>query len=335
MDFLFTEKRGAVRLSKRAIVAEETLVKNKNITQVKERPNAFKRFLFNQKAAPYVFIVPFILVFIFFFISPMVNTVIMSFQKVLPGQRTFIGTSNYTKILGDKVFLKALWNSTKYMIWTLILLIPIPMILACLINSKKMIGREFFKSALFLPSLTSVVVAGTIFRLAFGEESSALMNQVIGMFGVDPIKWLKGGTTGFITLLVLACWRWTGVNMLYFLSGLKNIPDELYESADIDGANAFQKFRYITVPQLKPTTIYVLTISVYAGLAMFTESYMLWAGNSSPQNIGLTIVGYLYRQGIEKNAMGYASAVGIVLFIIAMAINLIQLKFNGMFSKEE
>jgi len=291
--------------------------------------------MYNKKIAPYVFILPFILVFIIFFISPMINTVIMSFQEVLPGQREFVGIKNYSKLLGDKVFLKAMYNSFKYMVWTLIVLIPIPMIFACIINSKLMVGREFFKSVFFLPALTSVVVAGTVFRLAFGEQGTSLMNQFIGLFGMDPIKWLKIGSTGFITLLVLACWRWTGVNMLYFLSGLKNIPEELYESADIDGATVWQKFRYITIPQLKPTTIYVLTISVYAGLAMFTESYMLWAGNNSPKNIGLTIVGYLYRQGIEKNAMGYASAVGIVLFAFAMIINLIQLKLNGTFSKED
>ena len=263
----------------------------------------------------------------------MVNTVIMSFENVLPGSRKFIGLENYTKLLGDKVFLVALWNSFKYMIWTLILLIPIPMILACIIDSKLMVGKEFFKSALYLPALTSVAVAGIIFRFAFGEQSTSLMNQVVALFGMDPFKWLKNGTTGFILLLVLTCWRWTGVNMLYFLSGLKNIPAELYESADIDGANTLQKFRYITIPQLKPTTIYVLTISIYAGLAMFIESYMVFNGNNSPNNIGLTIVGYLYRQGIEKNAMGYASAVGLVLFIIGMAINLVQLKLNGTFKK--
>ncbi|NRY63354.1 carbohydrate ABC transporter permease [Clostridium beijerinckii] len=292
-----------------------------------------KRFIYNKKAAPYVFILPFILVFLLFFISPMVNTVIMSFENVLPGSRKFVGFENYTKLLGDKVFLVALWNSFKYMIWTLILLIPIPMILACIIDSKLMVGKEFFKSALYLPALTSVAVAGIIFRFAFGEQSTSLMNQVVALFGMDPFKWLKNGTTGFIVLLVLACWRWTGVNMLYFLSGLKNIPAELYESADIDGANTWQKFRYITIPQLKPTTIYVLTISIYAGLAMFIESYMVFNGNNSPNNIGLTIVGYLYRQGIEKNAMGYASAVGLVLFIIGMAINLVQLKLNGTFKK--
>ena len=120
-----------------------------------------------------------------------------------------------------------------------------------------------------------------------------------------------------------------------FYQDLKNIPVELYESAEIDGATSWQSFRYVTIPQLKPTTIYVLTISVYAGLAMFTESYMVYNGNNSPNNIGLTIVGYLYRQGIEKNAMGYASAVGLVLFVIAMAINLVQLKLNGTFDKED
>lgn len=293
------------------------------------------KFIYNKKAAPYVFILPFILVFLIFFISPMINTVIMSFQNVLPGSTKFVGTQNYTKLLGDKIFLVALWNSFKYMIWTLILLIPIPMILACMINSKLMIGREIFKSTLYLPALTSVVVAGIVFRFAFGEQGTSLMNQFVAMFGIEPFKWLKNGTTGFIVLLTLACWRWTGVNMLYFLSGLKSIPAELYESADIDGASVFQKFRYVTIPQLKPTTIYVLTISVYAGLAMFTESYMVWGNNNSPNNIGLTIVGYLYRQGIEKNAMGYASSVGIVLFCIAMGINLVQLKINGTFDKED
>lgn len=292
------------------------------------------KFIYNKKAAPYVFVLPFILVFLIFFISPMINTIIMSFQDILPGSRKFIGTQNYTKLLGDKVFLIALWNSFKYMIWTLILLIPIPMILACIINSKLMVGREFFKSTLYLPALTSVVVAGIIFRFAFGEQATSLMNQFVALFGMEPFKWLKNGTTGFIVLVVLACWRWTGVNMLYFLSGLKNIPVELYESAKIDGATSWQSFRYVTIPQLKPTTIYVLTISIYAGLAMFTESYMVFNGNNSPNNIGLTIVGYLYRQGIEKNAMGYASTVGLVLFAIGMGINLLQLKLNGTFDKE-
>ena len=106
-------------------------------------------------------------------------------------------------------------------------------------------------------------------------------------------------------------------------------------AASIDGATKWQQFKSISVPLVKPTTIYVLTISIYAGLSMFLESYMLWKGNNSPQNIGLTIVGYLYRQGIEKRAMGYACAVGLVLLIIVMIINIIQLALTGTFKKEE
>lgn len=293
-----------------------------------------KRFFYSQKVAPYVFVSPFVLVFAIFWVYPLLSSFGMSFQHTMLGQESeWIGFDNYSKLLGDSIFFKSVTNSVVYMILTLVILIPIPMLLAVLINSKFMWGREFFKSAFFFPALTSVVVAGTIFRLMFGEMETSLINSFLGWFGMEPVKFLKGQVTGFIALLALATWRWLGVNILYFLSGLKNIPDDYYEAASIDGASTFQKFTTITVPLLKPTTIYVLTISIYAGLAMFIESIMLWNGNNSPKNIGLTIVGYLYRQGIEKNDLGYAAAVGIVLLAIAMAINLTQLAFTGMFKK--
>ncbi|OWA36613.1 arabinose transporter permease [Saccharibacillus sp. O16] len=295
-----------------------------------------KRFLYSQKVAPYVFVLPFILVFLIFWVYPLGSSVTMSFQKITLGQEAeWVGLDNYTKLLGDKIFLKSVMNSAVYMLCTLLILIPLPMLLAVLINNKFMWGREFFKSSLFFPALTSVVVAGTIFRLMFGEMDGSLINSFLGWFGIEPVKFLKGQATGFIALLTLATWRWLGVNMLYFLSGLKSIPDDYYEAASIDGASAWQKFRMITMPLLKPTTIYVLTISIYAGLAMFIESLMLWNGNNSPKNIGLTIVGYLYRQGIEKSNLGYAAAVGIVLLVLAMTINMIQLAFSGLFKKED
>ncbi|MEN1986489.1 carbohydrate ABC transporter permease [Paenibacillus hubeiensis] len=295
-----------------------------------------KKFVYSQKAAPYVFVLPFILVFLIFWFYPLLNSFVMSFQDKMLGQDPkWIGEANYSKLLTDKVFLTAIKNSVVYMLGTLVLLIPFPMLFAVMINSKLMMGREFFKSSFFLPALTSVAVAGTIFRLTFGEMEGSLMNSFLGLFGVEPIKFLKDGEWSMAALLILACWRWTGVNMLYYLSGLKSIDNEFYEAASIDGASAWQKFRTITMPLLKPTTVYVTTISVYAGLAMFTESLMMFNGNNSPKNIGLTIVGYLYRQGIEKNKLGYAAAVGIILLVIAMVINLTQLKFSGMFKKEE
>lgn len=296
-----------------------------------------KKILYSKKAAPYIFILPFVLTFLIFWITPLAKAGMMSMEKILPGQTEFLGAANFKRLFSDRVFMVAVSNSFKYMIFTLILLIPIPMFMACLVNSKLVRGKikGIFKSSLFIPALTSVVVAGTIFRLIFGEMGTSLMNQLISLFGADPVKWLKGATTGFAALLALACWRWFGVNMMYFLSGLQSIPEDYYEAASIDGASTWQKFIKITVPQLKPTIVYVLTISIYGGLAMFTESYMLWQGNNSPQNIGLTIVGYLYRQGIEKNDMGYASAVGVVLLVIVLVINMIQLTATGTFKKEE
>lgn len=295
-----------------------------------------KKFVYSQKVAPYVFVLPFIMIFLIFWSYPLVNSFVMSFQDRMLGQDPkWVGEANYSKLFTDKVFLTAIKNSVVYMIGTLVLLIPFPMLFAVMINSKLMLGREFFKSSFFLPALTSVAVAGTIFRLTFGEMDGSLMNSFLSLFGVEPTKFLKDAEWSMAALLILACWRWTGVNMLYYLSGLKNIDNDYYEAASIDGASAWQKFRTITMPLLKPTTIYVTTISVYAGLAMFTESLMMFNGNNSPKNIGLTIVGYLYRQGIEKNKLGYAAAVGIVLLVIAMIINLTQLKFSGMFKKEE
>ncbi|ADK80785.1 carbohydrate ABC transporter permease [Sediminispirochaeta smaragdinae] len=290
--------------------------------------------LYSQKVAPYVFILPFILLFIVFFIYPIISTIVMSFQSILPGQVEFIGLKNYRKLLFDPTFWASVRNSVVYMVLTLIVLVPIPMVLACLLDSKLVIGKELFRGVFFVPVLTSVVVSGTIFRLLFGELPGSLMNRVIQIFGHEPIKWLFHYPTGYFALILLALWRWTGMNIVYFFAGLKIIPEELYEAADIDGASGFQSFIRITVPMLRPSITYVITISIFAGLRMFTESYMLWNGNNSPYDIGLTMVGYLYRQGIEQNAMGYASAVGLLLLALAMTLNLSQLKASGFFKKE-
>ena len=293
-----------------------------------------RKFLNSQKVAPYVFVMPFLLSFAFFWVYPLLSTIIMSFQDIGPAATEWVGLKNFQKLIKDTVFHTALANSAQYMLWTLVLLIPFPMLFAVLMDSRLVKAKGFWKACLYLPALTSVVISGTLFRLMFTEYNTGMMNVITAALGLGVFKWLKVRATGLMALLVVCCWRWTGVNMLYFLSGLKAIDTSLYESAEIDGASSWQRFRYITVPLIKPTTIYVLTISIYAGLAMFMESYMLWAGPDSPNNIGLTIVGYLYKRGITKNDLGYGSAVGLVLLVIALFINVIQLKMNGTFKKE-
>lgn len=295
----------------------------------------FKKTFYSQKAAPYVFTLPFVISLLLFWLYPLISGIKMSFEKITFGGMKFVGFENYIKLAKDKFFTIAVANSVEYMLLTLVLMVPIPMLLAVLLDSRLTRAKGVWKVIMYVPALTSVVISGMLFRMMFSEADGSQMNQLMTWLGRAPIPWLKTKGTAWVALLLLCMWRWTGVNMLYFVSGLKSIDTTLYESAEIDGANGIQKFFYLTLPLLKPTTIYVITISVYAGLAMFLESFMLWNGNSSPKNIGLTIVGYLYKRGIEKNDMGYACAVGMVLLLIALVINMVQLIATGTFKKEE
>jgi arabinosaccharide transport system permease protein len=259
----------------------------------------------------------------------------MSFQSININDIRFIGLENYQALLSNSAFPIAVRNSVTYMLFTLLILIPFPVILAVMLNSKSMRGSAFFRAALFLPILCSVVVAGLTFRFMFMETNNALINSmVINTFGGEKIRWLSLRWPAMGLLVILATWRWAGMNIIYFLSGLNNIPIELYEASEVDGANALQKFRYVTVPLLMPTIIYVLTISIYGGLSMFSESFMLWAGRTSPLNIGLTIVGFIYQEGISHGLLGFASAAGIVLLVTVLVINLVQLRLTGGMGKE-
>jgi arabinosaccharide transport system permease protein len=292
------------------------------------KKNSLSGFVYNWKVAPYVFVLPFMLSFLIFWIYPLLSAVRMSFQDIVPGSVTWVGLKNYGNLFKDTTFFIAIGNSFLYMALSIAFLIPFPMLFAVILDSNYVKAKGLFKAVLYVPALTSVVVSGIIFRLAFSEMPASAANQIAALLGHAPMRWLGVKATAFFALVLICCWRWTGVNMLYFLSGLKAIDPELYEAAEIDGASKSQKFRYITLPMLRPTTIYVLTISIYAGLAMFMEVYMLM-GNGGPKNIALTIVGYLYRRGIERNQLGYASSVGMVLMVIALGINTIQLSLTG------
>ncbi|PTM57952.1 carbohydrate ABC transporter permease [Desmospora activa] len=289
--------------------------------------------LFSQKTAPYLFIAPFVLSFLLFFLYPITNSVIMSFQEILPGERTFIGLENYSRLLNDH-FYRALYNTTIYTLLTLIILIPIPLVLAVILNSKLTFARNFFKSALFIPALTSTVIAGVIFRLMFGQQDSALMNSLLIQLGFSPLQWTNNAYTAMFLMVALASWKWIGINILYFLAALQSISKDLYEAAAIDGAGPWTQFRRITLPLLKPVTVFVVTISIIGGIRMFEESYIFW-GASSPADIGLTLSVYLYQQGFDYFDLGFGAAIGLVILFITLVFNLIQWKFFGLFKKEE
>ena len=288
----------------------------------------------NPKVVPYVLIAPFVLFFLVVYLYPLVMTIIMSFQKIDgPKHREFIGLKNYLK-LDTRDFRLALQTSGRYAFWDLIVLTIVPLLIACILHSGLVKGSSFFKSLFFIPSLTSIIVAGIVFRLAFGTLETATMNRVMTALGQKPIKWLSYADSGNFVLILLTLWRWNGVNIVYYLSGLQSIPTDYYEAAQIDGANAMQKFFHVTLPGIKPVLIYVITITVLGGFSMFTESVALWQQNNAG-GVGRTIVGYMYMVGFKKNNFGLASAVGLVLLVLVIAVNLIQLILMGFFKKED
>lgn len=282
------------------------------------------------KVAPYMFVLPFFLTFVIFFIYPILSSVITSFQNVQLGSTKWVGLANYRRLAASSEFPTSIRNSLLYTVITIALMIPFPLLFAVMLNSKSMKGGTFFRAILFMPILCSVVVAGMTFRFIFNETDTALVNELfIKILGTNRIMWKSRQWPAMVMMVSLCCWRWTGMNIVYFMSALKNVPVELYEAADIDGASAVQRFLNITVPSVKPTTIYVLTISIYGGLSMYTESRMLWDAKASPLNVGLTIVGFVYQKGISQADYGFASCVGLSLLLVTLIINFIQLRSTG------
>lgn len=296
--------------------------------------NKPKKRLKTEKIAPYLFVAPFLISFLVFSAYPFFSAIKMSFHEVHSfNNMEFVGLANYQQAFKDDLFFKSLWNVLRYTFWTLIILIPIPMAVAFIMNRKGTPLKNFFRSVFFLPVLTSSVVAGVVFKYAFSNEATGIFNKIVTFFGAEPIRWLEKSGPAMFALVIIAVWRWMGTNMIYFLSGLQGISPELYESADVDGANPWQKFTKITVPLLKPITIYVLTISIMGGFSLFNESYVYW-DKQSPNGIGSTLVIMIYKAAFVDGNFGYSCAIGVLMFLIVVIVNFTQTHFMGLFKED-
>lgn len=299
-----------------------------------EKSSLMTKLLYSKKIAPYLFILPFLVMFCVFFAYPIADTLTMSFQKVISlNSARFVGFTNYSR-LNNQHFFNALKTSTIYTLCMVVIMLVFPITLATFLNSRLLKFKNFFRSVIFIPALVSTISAGIAFRLIFGDTEIGFVNSILIKLGKSPIQWKMGYATGIFIMVVLASWREMGINMIYCLSALQSISAELYESARVDGANGFQQFVYITIPQVRPIIIYVLTLTIINGYRMFTEGYVYW-NETNPGDNGLTIVRYIYNQAFQKNDMGLGSAIGMVLLLIILVINLIQLKGFGMFEKED
>jgi arabinosaccharide transport system permease protein len=290
-------------------------------------------FFHRPKVVPFVFLTPFLIIFLVFRVWAVIQAVVLSFQKVQGvGSTEWTGVGNYQFLFNDPTFYKALFNTAYYTTGTLILLIIIPLTLAALLYSGLVKKAGVFRTVLFLPVLTSLVVVGVVFSLILSP--GGLLNSWLGLAGIPAQRWLETADLAIPAMLIIATWRWTGLNMIYFTSGLANISRDLYDAAAIDGASGLQRFFYITVPLLRPIIIFVMTLTLIGGFQLFVEPFILWSGGASPGQGGLSIVVFLYRTAFTSFNLGYASTIGVVLALIIMVLSLVQLRLFGFFKKE-
>ncbi len=261
--------------------------------------------------------------------------VTMSFQNFQGLQsQEWVGLTNYENVFKLVRFNQALVNTTIYTIGTLLILIPLPLVLAVLLDSRRVVQSTVFRTLIFLPALTSLVVAGTVFRLILAE--GGFLNLFLSSaFDIEPLRWLEVSELALPSLILVAAWRWTGINILYFNAGLVNIPREFYEAAVIDGASAFQMFWRITLPLLRPTTLFVVVLSIIGGYQVFVEPFILYTGGGGPGDGGLTMALLIYRTAFTSFNFGTAAAMGVILAAIILVFSLIQFRFFGMSDRED
>jgi arabinosaccharide transport system permease protein len=280
-----------------------------------------------------VFLLPFIVLFGIFRVYAVGYAVVLSFQDIEGlGATEWSGFDNYRRLLSDSTFFTALRNTALYTAGTLLILIPIPLILAAVLRSKLVARQSMFRSTIFLPVLTSLVVVGVVFSLLLA--GNGLVNSFLGLFGVPELDWLSTRELAIPALLIVATWRWTGINVIYFTTGLSNIPEEIYESASVDGAGAIRKFWHLSVPLSKPIILFVTVLTIFGGFQLFVEPLILWGTGGGPGQGGLSVVMHLYRTAFTSFQLGYASAIGVVLAIIIMTLSVVLLKLFGFFKKD-
>lgn len=289
-----------------------------------------------RRITPYLFISPFFIGYVIFFLYPVLRAIYLSFfqQVGIGSEPKFVGLNNYATLLTDSTFLKALVNTTYYAAGSIFLIAPLALALALVLVTRNLHGREFFRLFFFSPNITAGVVVGIIFTLVFSAEYGLLNNYILKPFGLPPIRWLQDQTWVMPAIIILGIWRYTGINALYFMSGLQTIPEEIREAASIDGANRWQVFRFITLPLLRPITVFVLTFAIIGSYNLFAEPSILVGVQGGPNNAGLFMTMYLYLNAFRFMKFSYAATIGVALAVIVLLLTLIQLRLLGVFRED-
>lgn len=272
----------------------------------------------------YLFLSPFLLLFIVFLLIPGIVGVLASFTKWgILGSPEWIGIANYTKIFADPLFISSLKNTFVFVILTALPLIVLGFLLALLVH-QKLRGRYFARTIIFLPHVVSVSAVGIIWVWIL-DRNFGLLNYYLQLLGINPpIAWLTDVDTALLALALTTIWWTVNTNMIIYLAGLQDIPEELYESAKIDGANSWQLIRFITIPMLLPVNAFVIPLTLIASFRVFGQAYVMTQGG--PQGSTFTIAQYIYLTAFQNFHMGQASAAGVVLMLITLAFTVVQLR---------
>jgi putative chitobiose transport system permease protein len=240
------------------------------------------------------------------------------------GSPTFSGWQNYITLWRDRTFWKVLENTLIYLIFVVPSLVILPLALAILVN-QKLRGIKFFRAVYYFPVIVSVVVAGIAWKWVYAENG--ILNYFLSIISFQSIKipWLTDPKTAIFAIITVVIWRGIGYYMVIYLAGLQSIPADLYEAAAIDGSDGWQKHFDITIPLMKPYIILVSIISSISAMKIFEEVYIMSQGG--PANSTKTVVYYLYDKGFTSLEMGYASAIGVFLFLIIFVISIATFKF--------
>jgi multiple sugar transport system permease protein len=266
---------------------------------------------------------PSLLVIAFFVVFPIIFSLYLSFHEwaILTPDKPFVGLSNFERMFSTPEFWQALKNTFVYTVGVVPVGAASSLALALLLN-RTIRGAGFFRTAFFLPVITSTIAIAVVWLWVY-DDNSGLLNLILRGLGFRPVRWLTSSKTALLSVIIMNVWRNAGYHMVIFLAGLQSIPESLYEAATIDGVNTFQRFRYITWPLLVPTTVFVLITNTIFTFQVFGPIYVMTGGG--PARSTSVIVYYLYQRAFEFQEMGYASAVAWIIFIILIGLTLFQL----------
>jgi len=284
-----------------------------------------RKSIITQKNAPYFFLLPIVIIFLVFMVYPIIHSFILSFFQFEGGQYQPIGFQNYATMFQDPIFYKSLGNTFIYLVIQVPIMVILSLFLAVLVEQDFLKFRSCYRISVFLPSITALVAYAIVFKLLLNTDYG-LINHFLRAIGFAGVDWLNTEWGARFSIIMAITWRWTGYNTIIMIAGIKGIPNELYESADIDGASFFKKLTKITIPMVKPIMLFVSITSTIGTLQLFDESYILTSGG--PDNATITIGHYLYDTGFKFFKFGYAAALSYALVVIIGVLSLIQFKMT-------